>query len=323
MFWKSQYFGIDQVNLGPSLFNIRIKVDVEVSFLAKFKFFSQEIGKMAFLNASECVNPLKSTLSNPWLKIDLIFEPLFQKSNVNKNKITQKITFENRRKSFESSIWRNTPSFYLNFQHSVYILQLALQTSVSISLFNWRQKPVFHDKLSLRFPEKIMASLNLKNCLSIPDDFDGYSKNLFCIPKHYEACVGNVLIPAGVIQVNFVKSFILENFAWFHVIFLTGSNWKTGIWHFFWCGERCQSWSNPRHLRFERWENYFFVNLKSFFISKWRFSYLGGYRFFSDMLNKLNALNVSNLTESNSGKNGDSVQISIEFIRIKSYHDDK
>ena len=55
-----------------------------------------------------------------------------------------------------------------------------------------------------------MASLNLKNCLSIPDDFDGYSKNLFCIPKHYEACVGNVLIPAGVIQVNFVKSFIFR-----------------------------------------------------------------------------------------------------------------
>ena len=57
-----------------------------------------------------------------------------------------------------------------------------------------------------------MASLNLKNCLSIPDDFDGYSKNLFCIPKHYEACVGNVLIPAGVIQVNFVKKVHFERF---------------------------------------------------------------------------------------------------------------
>ncbi len=46
-----------------------------------------------------------------------------------------------------------------------------------------------------------MASLNLDNCLSIPDDYEGYSKNLFNIPKHYEACVGNVMIPAGMIQV--------------------------------------------------------------------------------------------------------------------------
>ena len=211
MFWKSQYFGIDQVNLGPSLFNIRIKVDVEVSFLAKFKFFSQEIGKMAFLNASECVNPLKSTLSNPWLKIDLIFEPLFQKSNVNKNKITQKITFENRRKSFESSIWRNTPSFISIFNILFTFYNLLFKHQWAFHFSTDDKNPFFHDKLSLRFPEK-MASLNLKNCLSIPDDFDGYSKNLFCIPKHYEACVGNVLIPAGVIQVNFVKSFIFRQF---------------------------------------------------------------------------------------------------------------
>ena len=48
---------------------------------------------------------------------------------------------------------------------------------------------------------KGMASLNLERCMNIPDDFEGYDKKLFCIPKHYEACVGNVLIPAGVIQV--------------------------------------------------------------------------------------------------------------------------
>ncbi len=47
-----------------------------------------------------------------------------------------------------------------------------------------------------------MASLNLENCLSIPDDYEGYSKNLFNIPKHYESCVGNVMIPAGMIQVK-------------------------------------------------------------------------------------------------------------------------
>ena len=48
-----------------------------------------------------------------------------------------------------------------------------------------------------------MASLNLERCMNIPDDFEGYDKKLFCIPKHYEACVGNVLNPAGVIQVFF------------------------------------------------------------------------------------------------------------------------
>ena len=49
-----------------------------------------------------------------------------------------------------------------------------------------------------------MASLNLKNCMNIPDDFEGYNKELFCIPKHYEDSVGNVLIPAGVIQVRII-----------------------------------------------------------------------------------------------------------------------
>ena len=61
-----------------------------------------------------------------------------------------------------------------------------------------------------------MASLNLENCLNIPDDFDGYSKTLFNIPKHYEDCVGNVLIPAGLVQVSdltlaFGMCFFLRN----------------------------------------------------------------------------------------------------------------
>ena len=47
------------------------------------------------------------------------------------------------------------------------------------------------------------SSLNLENCLSIPDDFEGYNKKNFNIPKHYEDCVGNVLIPAGLVQVSF------------------------------------------------------------------------------------------------------------------------
>jgi hypothetical protein len=47
-----------------------------------------------------------------------------------------------------------------------------------------------------------MASLNLKGCMVIEDDFPGYSKDLFMIPKHYETSVDNVLIPGGVIQVR-------------------------------------------------------------------------------------------------------------------------
>jgi hypothetical protein len=57
-----------------------------------------------------------------------------------------------------------------------------------------------------------MASLNLEKCMNIPDEFDGYSKKLFSIPKHYEECVGNVLIPAGVIQVK-------NNLIFFKLIF--------------------------------------------------------------------------------------------------------
>ena len=47
-----------------------------------------------------------------------------------------------------------------------------------------------------------MASLNLKGCMVIPDDFEGYPKDLFMIPKHYESSVESVLIPGGVIQVS-------------------------------------------------------------------------------------------------------------------------
>ena len=48
----------------------------------------------------------------------------------------------------------------------------------------------------------------------------------------------------------------------------------------------------------------------------------GGYRFFSDLLNKINALNTS-IVSGGGGATGESVQVSIEFIRVKSYVDDK
>ncbi len=47
-----------------------------------------------------------------------------------------------------------------------------------------------------------MASLNLSHCLNIPDGFEGFDKNLFCIPEHYMDAVENVLIPRGLVQVS-------------------------------------------------------------------------------------------------------------------------
>merc|ERR1712066_523374 len=48
--------------------------------------------------------------------------------------------------------------------------------------------------------QNTMASLNLQNCINIPDDYEGYRTSLFCIPNHYSDAVGSVLIPHGMIQ---------------------------------------------------------------------------------------------------------------------------
>ena len=48
------------------------------------------------------------------------------------------------------------------------------------------------------------ASLNLKGCMTIEDDFPGYSKDLFVVPKHYEDSIERLLIPSGLIQVSFL-----------------------------------------------------------------------------------------------------------------------
>ena len=47
-----------------------------------------------------------------------------------------------------------------------------------------------------------MSSLNLSRCINIPDDFEGYSKDVFCIPKHYEDSLSTVLVPEGMILVT-------------------------------------------------------------------------------------------------------------------------
>ena len=56
-----------------------------------------------------------------------------------------------------------------------------------------------------------MLSLNLSRCINIPDDFEGYSKDVFCIPKHYEDSLSTVLVPEGMILVA-IQSLSCHNF---------------------------------------------------------------------------------------------------------------
>ena len=46
-----------------------------------------------------------------------------------------------------------------------------------------------------------MTSLNLTGCMIIPENFPGYPKDLFLVPKHYESSIEKLLIPSGLIQV--------------------------------------------------------------------------------------------------------------------------
>jgi hypoxanthine phosphoribosyltransferase len=113
-----------------------------------------------------------------------------------------------------------------------------------------------------------MTSLNLERVLKIPDDFEGHPTSLFCVPKHYEDSVGNVLIPHGTIQDRIEK--LARDI--FYDVFSQGTE------------------KEPLHA---------ICVLK------------GGYKFFSDLLDKINALN--------SNHNHGSVPMSVDFIRLKSY----
>jgi len=115
-----------------------------------------------------------------------------------------------------------------------------------------------------------MASLNLQNCINIPDDYEGYRTSLFCIPNHYTDAVGSVLIPHGMIQDRIEK---LGRDVFYDML-------------------SCDR--EPLHA---------LCVLK------------GGYKFFADMLDKVNSLN-SNHSEG-------SVQVSVDFIRVKSYENDQ
>ena len=111
------------------------------------------------------------------------------------------------------------------------------------------------------------VSLNLENCMNIPDSFEGHSTKLFCIPKHYEDYIESVLIPVGLIQDRIEK--------------LAADIFNDMVDH--------QE-----------------IHISAVCVLK------GGYRFFSELLNKLNTLNTTS---------GRSVPISIDFIKVKSYVD--
>ena len=109
-------------------------------------------------------------------------------------------------------------------------------------------------------------SLNLSRCINIPDDFEGYNKEVFCIPRHYADSVKSVLVPQGMIMDRIER---LANDIFTKVV---------------------SSGQEP---------------ISTLCVLK------GGYKFFSDLQDKLNMLN--------SHHSEGSVQISVDFIRLKSY----
>jgi len=111
-----------------------------------------------------------------------------------------------------------------------------------------------------------MASLDLDRVVKISDDYEGLPTHLFCVPKHYEDCVGNILITHGTIQDR------IEKLA------------RDIFYDFYNQGKE------PVHA---------ICVLK------------GGYKFFSDLLDKVNALNSNHADGS--------VPMSVDFIRLKSY----
>lgn len=43
------------------------------------------------------------------------------------------------------------------------------------------------------------SKMTAKDCITISDDFEGYSLEMFCLPKHYEDDVESIMIPKGLI----------------------------------------------------------------------------------------------------------------------------
>ena len=111
--------------------------------------------------------------------------------------------------------------------------------------------------------EDNLNSLHLKDCICIPDKFEGYVPSMFNVPRHYESYIGNILIPVGLIKDRIEK--------------LAGDIFK------------------------DLHSHHGFSELSAVCVLK------GGYRFFSDLLDNLNALNTTS---------GRSIQVSIDFIKV-------
>ena len=103
--------------------------------------------------------------------------------------------------------------------------------------------------------------------VKISDDFEGYAKEQFCIPKHYEEDIERVIIPKGFVldRTERLARDIFEEF----------------------------DMSKP---------------IAALCVLK------GGYQFFNDLFHFLRQLNANM---------GRSCQMSIDFIRLKSYADDQ
>lgn len=112
-----------------------------------------------------------------------------------------------------------------------------------------------------------MASNPKGDCIVIPDSYEGYPLNMFCVPRHYEDDLKMVLIPAGLVA------------------------------------------DRTERLARNIWEAVGREGLVALCVLK------GGYKFFSDLIDRIKTLNSS----SDHG----SVPIAVDFIRLKSYQDDK
>eukprot|EP00794_Sanderia_malayensis_P003769 gene3769-4291_t len=111
-----------------------------------------------------------------------------------------------------------------------------------------------------------MSESERSNCIEIKDNYERYSLNHFCIPKHYEDDLQNIMIPRGLVL------------------------------------DRVERVARDIHREFKSGPIVALCVLK------------GGYQFFKDLLQHIKDLNANA---------GHSVQLGIDFIRAKSYVNEK
>ena len=104
-------------------------------------------------------NLLHSTFLNPWIKIDLIFESFFVETKCKQKQNQAKNSFENRRKSFESSIWRNTPSFISIFNILFTFYNLLFKHQWAFHFSTDDKNPFFMTNYHFVFPKKWRVSI--------------------------------------------------------------------------------------------------------------------------------------------------------------------